>query len=702
MQKLTLSFISLAILNSYAQAENIPSTTILEEVVVSASKSAFSLQKTPAAINKVTYQTLQQKRPQFIGEVLNQTAGVQMTNLGNEQHNMSIRQPLSYNAVYLYMEDGVPIRPVGLFNHNALYEINLMGSNDVEVLKGPASALYGSNAVGGAVNFNSQAPSPVLEGLIGVQSADAGHLRRVDYAVSDSNKEGTIGARLSGYSSRRTGGWQDYNDAEKDSLTLRQDWQISEALRLKNLVTYNRLYTDMPGSLNPDDFQNRQGFSYNTFTWRRVEALRLSSNLHILGDNGSAIDATLYMRHNRTDQLPSYLIFATGAGSASGRITKQSFTSYGLDLHHRQNFSDARFSLTTGITLERTPMEAQDTNLSIVRDPTSLIYTSYTPTTIRRDYSVMVDNKALYGQLEYRPSDAWQIVLGGRYDHIRYGFENNLTPSAVTGALSQSQSYHHFSPKIGANFSITPNWSVYSNLSQGFTPPEVSAQFGASQVAPVLRESTFNNMDIGTRWRSADKRFYLDVGVYRLTGKDEIVSYSSAPGSSVAMNSGKTRHQGVEFAAGYQAKDQFWYGKISGSVAKHTYVDYATSPTQNFNGKNIPAAPKFLANLELGLQPIQDLRLSFETQYMHQYWMDDANTVAYAGHTLFHFRAAYRVSNWEMWMALQNIGNKKYAEIAASSYKGTGSYLPNSQDTYSPGAPRNLVLGLRYHFGAAE
>jgi len=51
---------------------------------------------------------------------------------------MAIRQPITYNALYLYMEDGIPIRPTGIFNYNALYEINTDGIRDIEVIKGLA------------------------------------------------------------------------------------------------------------------------------------------------------------------------------------------------------------------------------------------------------------------------------------------------------------------------------------------------------------------------------------------------------------------------------------------------------------------------------------------------------------------------------------------------------------------------------------
>src|SRR3546814_5098426 len=52
--------------------------------------------------------------------------------LGNEQHSMSIRQPLSFKSLFLYLEDGIPIRPAGVFNHNALIEMNMAALNSVE------------------------------------------------------------------------------------------------------------------------------------------------------------------------------------------------------------------------------------------------------------------------------------------------------------------------------------------------------------------------------------------------------------------------------------------------------------------------------------------------------------------------------------------------------------------------------------------
>ena len=667
----------------------------LDAVIVSANKGSSSLRDSPAAISKISQHDVAEKKPTFVGQVLNQAAGVYVSDLGNEQHSMSIRQPLSYNALYLYMEDGIPIRPTGLFNHNALYEINLAGTADIEVMKGPASALYGSNAVGGAVNFLTRAPSAKPQAMLGVQSSDQGY-RRWDFDASGAVGEG--GLRVSGYQSTRRGGWQRYNKADKDSLSLRHDAPVGDAALLKTILSYNRLYTDMPGSLNEIDYQQRPGFSYQNFTWRKVEAARLSTELEGSWNTGGVSTITAYARSNTTDQLPSYLIFNTGASSAMGRSTAQHFDSLGLDAHHKQSWGNT-VSLLLGLSLDSSPMQAQERNLAIVRDPASGSYTSFSAGSLRRDYEVDIRNQALYAQADWRISPQWKLQVGGRYDAIRYAYRNRLSASATTGAPSESRSYEHFSPKLGVSWSFAPNWSWWGNASQGFTPPEVSAQYGGALVAPNLKPSVYNNIDTGLRWQHPAQSASAEISLYRLDGRDEVVSYSIAPGQSQPRNAGKTRHQGVEFALRFKPQAQVWDAKLAGAVASHRYQQYQVSPSLAYDGKSMPAAPRLLANFELGYQATANWRLSAEVQHLGAYWMDNANSVRYPGHSLLNLRASYRRGAWEAWTQVQNASNRHYAETASSTYSGTGSYNPDAQNSYSPGAPRSVWVGLRYHFG---
>ncbi|MFC3335785.1 TonB-dependent receptor plug domain-containing protein [Flavobacterium palustre] len=115
----------------------------LENVFVTANRTATLRKETPVAISKLTAKTINETKAVAAYELVNKTPGVLMVNLGNEQHMMAIRQPMTTNAYYLYLEDGLPIRPMGIFNHNALLEINQFNLQNIEVIKGPVSSLYG-------------------------------------------------------------------------------------------------------------------------------------------------------------------------------------------------------------------------------------------------------------------------------------------------------------------------------------------------------------------------------------------------------------------------------------------------------------------------------------------------------------------------------------------------------------------------------
>src|SRR5690349_18304214 len=71
-----------------------PNQSILQEVVVTANREAVKRAEAPVAISVLTAKTIQDAKPVSIDQVLNKVSGVYMVSLGNEQHQMSIRQPM--------------------------------------------------------------------------------------------------------------------------------------------------------------------------------------------------------------------------------------------------------------------------------------------------------------------------------------------------------------------------------------------------------------------------------------------------------------------------------------------------------------------------------------------------------------------------------------------------------------------------------
>ncbi|RYZ19224.1 MAG: TonB-dependent receptor, partial [Chitinophagaceae bacterium] len=148
-----------------------PSFANLNEIVVTGGREVQRRTEVPVAINVISKTAINETKATRLDLLINKIPGAFMVDLGNEQHSMSVRQPLGYKSLFLYLEDGIPVRTTGDFNHNALIEINQASLERIEVVKGPASSLYGSEAVGGAINFITQSPSPFLSGKI---QAEAG------------------------------------------------------------------------------------------------------------------------------------------------------------------------------------------------------------------------------------------------------------------------------------------------------------------------------------------------------------------------------------------------------------------------------------------------------------------------------------------------------------------------------------------------
>jgi outer membrane receptor protein involved in Fe transport len=685
------------------------SVQVMDEVVVSGSRTAEKLSETPVSIGAVDDKALKRDKPKTMGDAINRIAGVTWVDLGNEQHMMGIRQPNSTNAVYQYLEDGIPIRPLGVFNHNSLNELNLAGAERVEVVKGAASSLYGSNAVGGAVNFITARPSPTPEASIGLRNDNTNGYSRLDTGAS--NTWGDFGMRFSQYSSRRTANnWQQYSNGDKDSVTVRADYALNDAL-IHAVLSHNNLDSATPGSLNPTDYQNNPGKSYQTFSWRKDKTTRLTLAWEGETVKNGLTSVTLFNRKNDHGQLPNYTISSCTIGATCttgyhGTLNNNAVKSMGLDVKHQQELSWLSSRLIAGLYYDQSPNRYKSDNLDVSRDAVSYVYTGYAPsttyTTGMRDYNTDIKNTALFAQWEAAPMEKTRVVVGGRLDSINYNFVNYLTPGSAFGAPSESRSFSHFSPKVGATYALNPRASMYANVSQGFTPPEVSALYGKSAI-PDLRPSTYDNYEVGLRMALFDGALKLEAALYRLDGHDTIVSYTPAVGSSENRNAGRTRSGGMELNLGWEAGALD--ARLGASVASHRFLQFRASDVAgkevDYSGKEMASAPDTLT-AEIGYKPVKDGRVALELVQQSAYWMNNANTVRYSGHMLFNLRGSYQFAGgWEAWLQGRNLTDKLYADSASSSYTGNpavSAYNPLTQDQYSTGAPRSLMIGVNYAF----
>ena len=675
----------------------------LEIIVISGARAATKLSETPAAIGVVDLDVLRRDQPKTMGDAINRIAGVHWNDLGNEQHSMAIRQPITTGSVYQYLEDGIPIRPLGAFNHNSMNEMNLAGADSVEVLKGPASSLYGSNAVAGAVNLITAAASRKPYAMIGVRREPVAGFTCYDTAAS--NTWDRFGLRFSHYSSRRDrDNWQQYSYGDKDSFTLRADYALASGAQLRATLVRTDLDTAMPGNVFEDDYRARAGKSLNTFTYRRDLATRATVAWEGETTVGGSTTVTLFSRRNDHGQIPSYQIGSCAGALCRGAKNNNHIDSLGLDVKHVQNFGWMNSRLIAGLYIDRTDNPYVSDNLAIVRDPASGRYTSYAvANTVQpvgvRDYTTDIANDAIFAQWEFTPTPQLRVVAGGRSDRIEYDYRNHLAPqgSINYGAPDEQRKFSRFTPKLGASYVLGRDANLYANASDGFTPPEVSQLYGKTGI-PDLHPATYRNLELGLRLAFLGGALRLDAALYRLTGRDTIVSYTVAPGNSENRNAGRTRSQGLELGLNYEGK--MIDARFGTAIARHRYQQYRVSATQDFSGKLMPQAPRDMTTAEAGFKPMAGLRIALGLAHQGRYWMNNANTVEYGGHTVLSLRGAWCLpGGWEVWSQMRNLSDKRFADSASSSYAATGNYLPNNQNQYTQGAPRTVALGVTYTYG---
>ena len=705
---LSLSPLSLAVLGLFAglNGHAVAQTgNALDTIVVSGSRSETKLSETPVSIGSVSRAEWDADKPKTMGEIINRIPGVFWNDLGNEQHSMGIRQPISTQSVYQYLEDGIPIRPLGVFNHNALNAINSNGTSGVEVVKGAASSLYGSNAVGGAVNFLTQRSSRTPTGYMGIRHDSTDGFTRIDSGAS--NTWGDLGLRFSHYSSQRDSlNWQQHSGGTKDSFSLRGDYNLSATSWMRASLVHTNLDSDTPGSLFENDFRTNPGKSINTFTWRKDKTTRANVAWEGETSRGGLTTVTFFARNNDHAQLPNYTITNCQGANCRGTINNNHVQSLGVDIKHTQQLDTLRARLVSGVYIDRSQNDFVSDNLAIVRDVPTGRYISYSLNSINnpngvRNYGVGIANDAAFAQLEFSPSDKVRVVAGGRYDSIRYDFKNNLTPGANFGAPNEVRNFAKFSPKLGATYALSTSSSLYSNLSMGFTPPEVSQLYGRTAI-PELNPATYDNIELG--WRALlASGIRVDSALYQLRGKDTIVSYTPEVGNSFNKNAGDTRSRGFELSLNQQWRSLDW--RMGSTWAEHTYVNYrlsdAAGAIEDYSGKQMPQAPNHTLNAQVGWKFTPASRVAMNLVKQGSSWMNNANTVRYAGHTLLHLTVSHKLPDgWEVWGQVRNLTDKNHSDNAASRFiPGRGTYNPNTQNTYAAGAPRSIMVGLNKSWG---
>lgn len=665
-----------------------PGNRELQPIVVSANRMAQKRSEAPIAIATISQQTIQDTKAARLDYLVNKVSGVFMVNLQNEQHEMSIRQPLTTRSLFLYLEDGIPIRTTGIYNHNAMLEMNMAAAKQIEIIKGPASSLYGAEAIGGAVNIITQAPPAIAAAMISLQGTNGGY-RRADVQVG--NNFGKVGVLVSGYYANRVSGPVDQTDFHKTAFTIREDYKINDKTTWSNSITYIDYYNQMGGgSLDSAHFAQQNYTTLYTFNYRKTNALRFRSQLNRIWNTNCETQVTLAYRNNSVKQNPSYYVTNnyTNPLLANGQLNNSSFNSYMLIVQHSQKIHLLNSKLIAGINADISPSTYRANYIKIQRNIGGK-YISYAHTdSLLSDYSTGINNLASYLNYEFSPVKGLKVVVALRYDYFHYNFHNYLPPSASTGAPSTINNFTRLTPKAGFTYNYK-QVGFYANYSQGYVPPQVTELFNSVKV-PYLQPQTFFNYEAGGWIAVLKNKLYVDYSLYLLNGTNEIISVRQTDGSYQNQNAGKTKHKGIEYGIMYKPGNE-WAFRLSGTNARHSFIQDIEKGI-DYSGHEIAGAPHFIGNSEITYKPAfaKGLRLSLEWQHLSSYYLDNANSGKYKGFDVFNVRLGYTIAKFDVWLHTLNVFNQYYAVLAGKSSYGY---------TYNLGDPRESTFGVSYHFG---
>ena len=708
----------------YLHAATLPAESEMENVVVTATREGKDKRELAESVSVATEMEIEAVAPSHPAEILNRMAGVHINNLGGEGHMASIRQPITTAGVYLFLEEGVPTRPTGYFNHNGLYEVNIPQSSRLEVSKGPGSALYGSDAIGGIINSVTK-PSPTEPELMINAEAGASDWRRGLISAGDALSDNT-GIRVD-LNVTDSEGYRDDAAYERYSTTVRLDHKLNDRWDSKTILSYSQVDQSGSSSLEEDDYRNNARKNHYTkdIGYREVEALRLHSEFATEIDDRRLVTITPYFRDNSMKMMPSWMI------TYDPNVRDYKFQSYGAMFKYRELFANGNGQWIAGFDVDYTPSTYEELAID---DPSDVqnsttdgrltagangVYSDYALTGVS-NYDFDTDQTTIspYVHAEWDIGDRWLLSAGLRYDNFTVDYSNNLQGqtqdvSSHNRLDSGELSFDKFSPKLSAIYYINERHNIYANYRQGFRAPTIGNLYrsGSSEQTDKLEAVKLESAEIGFRGQFDDaltggiiSGLQYELALYEMRKTDDIVTVVGG-NTRLTVNAGETTHRGIELAVNADLSESVSM-YFSWTATTQRYDDFAyiygyfqpgvgfVSEERNYGGSDIARAPREFGNINIRYSPVFIPGLSAELEYekVGRYYTDETNELSYGGHELFNLRLNYKVNDsTAVYARLMNLTDRKY-----STY--TSAQVGDADSSYRPGTPRAAFVGFRYNY----
>ena len=648
-----------------------------EVITVTANRQAVALMATPASIAKLDKGTLETVDHQHISQTLQRVAGTWISRGNGQEHLTAIRSPVLTGAggcgAFFVAEDNISLRAPGFCNANQLFDTNSEQAESIEVIRGPSSTMYGSNAVHGVINILSPdaflAPAAQLE-------LDAGphDYLRSKFAVAKQQQQSAL---LAYGNVTHDGGYKADSGFEQQKFNLVYQTQ-GEHWHNKSVLAVSNLEQDTAGFIQgfeayKDDELKRS--NPNPEAYRDAKSLRAYSRFIRQNSDGSSLSITPYLRWNSMEFLQHYLPWQS--------VEENGHRSLGLQTQLSQQFSS--FRVLGGLDLDYTQGALQEHQA----EPFSLSI----PQGEHYDYEVDATIYAPFVQVDWQASDRLSYTAGLRYEHTDYDYrthlaagnacESEVSNCRFTRPANEVVTYREWSGNLTARYRLTRQHMLFASYATGYRAPQATELFRlqAGQQTADLDAEQLNAIEVGSRgsWQSLS----YDLSLFSMEKNNFIFQDSNRQ----YVSNGETSHRGIELALHLNLTAGF-YLSGNGTLVRHRYENGITLRDQNLQGNEIDTAPEHMSNMRLGWQGENGHSFELEWQHMGNYFLDPQNTAEYAGHNLFNLYTRHAISrNVEVSVRVLNLTDEDYAERADF---GFGNYR------YFVGEPRSLFASIRW------
>ena len=639
---------------------------IVDEIVVTGTKNKSQILDISGNISFVDIEEIKFINPHNPSEVLNRTPGVFVSMGSGQEHLTSIRSPILSGGAgagsFLYLEDGIPLRSPGFANVNGLMDSIIEISERTEIIRGPGSVLYGSNAIHGLINVITEKDETENSNTLNL------HLMKHEFTFDSSiYRNLSDGNLLFNFFWREDNGHSHNHDMEKEDFDKPHYGQQKFLLRWdtsKNSKDY--IFSISGTNLNQETMGYIKGYqAYKDRSKRYInpdpEAFRDTFNIRsyfkiVQQLENASLSVTPYVRYANMDFRMHFL--------PGKPLEKNSHKSIGLQTLYQRPFNN--HFLTFGIDTEITEGELSENQAAPdVSFGPRLAY----PNGIHYDYKIDSTILAAFINIEWQISEDTVLVTGIRGENVEYDYKTNTAPGTlgrIQVSPDRTDDFTDFSPKFAINHKLNEKLALFANYSRGNRAPQTTDLYRiqSKQVPGGADSEKMDSFEIGLRGNFGN----ISIELVGFNMKKENYFFRDSQGFNV--ENGKTTHEGFEIGYSIDFADIFQI-QGSASYAEHKY-DFDHTPNGIKSGNQIDSAPELLANTRFIFAPKDGTKVELEWEKIDSYPVDERNAHFYKGHNIFNLRAKTPINkNFNIGFLVNNLTNEKYATRADFAF---GSY----------------------------